>query len=395
MKIKALTVAVLAALPVSAMSAIYEVASDDGDYSLSVGGRIQLDYNRYEDVINKNSFDTDEEWFYRRVRLELKGKIKDFKYAFSTNHLDSAEDNWDEDSVDKAYLTYTGWGKKALLTVGQQNEYFGLEDTGSSKWTTAIERSMPTNAFETGDNRAVKFHGNTDMYTYSIAYVFDENVNEDNDALDHAWTGRFVVRPIMEEDRMVHLGAGYTRRDGDFDAFDARLGIRGGHNKQANKVSAEYVDGIADEMEVWNVEAAASLGPVHLMAEYFDGELDGKGANSNIDADGYYLQAGWIVTGESRSYKTSSASFDKVKPSRDWGAIEVFARYDDLDVSDNDNDPLVEVKGSEGETWTMGVNWYYTKYLKLSLNFIHAEVDDDINTKDDGDAIAGRVQLVF
>ncbi len=395
MKIKALTVAVLAALPVSAMSAIYEVASDDGDYSLSVGGRIQLDYNRYKDVINKDEFRTDEEWFYRRVRLELKGKIKDFKFVYSSNHLDSKEDNWDEDSTDKAYLTYTGFGKKALISVGQQKEDFGLEDTGSSKWTTAIERSLPSNAYDTGDNRAVKLHGNTDMYTYSLVYAYDENVNEPNDALDHAWTGRFVVRPIMEEDRMLHLGAGYTRRDGDFDGFGSRLGIRGGHNKLANKVSAEYNDGIADEMEVWNLEAAASLGSVHLMAEYFDGRLDGKGENSNIDTDGYYMQAGWIVTGESRSYKTSSASFDKVKPSREWGAVELFARYDYLDVSDNDHDPLVKVVAGKGKTWTTGVNWYLTKYMKFSVNYIHAKVDDDINTKDDGDAIAGRVQLVF
>ncbi len=385
----------LAILPLSAMGAIFEIASDDGDYSFSVGGRIQLDYNRYDGVINKSEFDTDEEWFLRRVRSELSGKIKDFTWYYATNHLDSTEDNMDEDSLEEASLTYNGWGKKLLVTVGQQGENFGHDDTVSSKWITAIEISMPANAFSNSNNRSVKVHGSTDFYTYNLSYVFDENIDQPNDALDHAWTGRYVVRPIMTEDRMLHLGASYTRRDGDFSGFGARLGIRGGHLKLANSVSARYKNGIADEMETWAVEAAASLGPVHMIAEYFDGELDGKDANSNIDADGYYLMAGWIITGESRTYKTSNATFEKVKPSREWGAVEVFARYDDLDVSDNDHDPLIEVMASEGETWTMGVNWYYNTHLRLSLNYVHAEVDHDIDTKDDGDALTGRVQLVF
>lgn len=385
-----LSIIVAATLPAMASAAIYEVASDNGDYSLKVGGRVQLDYNRYDGVINQSEMNTDEEWFFRRARIELKGNIKDWDYAASYNVADVG-------SLDKAYVTYKGWGKQALLSIGQQSENFGLEDTTSSKWITAIERSMPANAFDTGNNRAVKLHGSNDTYTYSVVYVFDENISDGNDAIDHAVTGRFVFRPVYNEGQMIHLGAGFTKRDGEFEEFAARLGVRGGEDGLANKIRVRHHELVADEMTVWNIETAALFGSVHLMAEYFDGERSGAAGAPDIDADGYSVQVGWIITGEQRSYKTSSASFDKVKPAGDGGAWEVFARYDSLDVTDNDvSDPLVrDLSGGKGDTLTLGVNWYYGKHLKLGLNFISADVDDAIDGKDDGDAVAGRVQLVF
>ncbi len=393
MKIKALAIGVAAALPLSAMASLYEVASDDGDYTMKVGGRIHLDYNRYDGVINKSEFDTDEEWFFRRTRLEFNGKAKDFIYHFSVDY-DDINDSWNKDYVNKAFVTYTGWGEKTQLTVGQQNEFFGLQDIISSKWITGIERAMPAN-FETEDNRAVKFHGSTDALTYSLVYVYDENINKDNDVLDHAVTGRFVVRPIMTEDKLLHLGAGFSKRKGEFEKLEARLGVRGGEDGLANRVGAKYNEGIADELEIWNLEAAASLGSVHLMAEYFDGKLFGKDGNPDVDADGYYFQAGWIITGEQRSYKTGIGAFDKITPAGEMGAVEVFARYDGLDFSSNENDPMLSVSAGDANTLVYGVNWYVNKNVKLSLNFIDAEVDNPINTKDNGEAVAGRVQVVF
>jgi len=365
----------------------FEAKTADGDYSFKIGGRIQLDYNSYDGVINKEEGETGSDLFLRRGRIEMKGTIKDWAYEMSYNLTDSG-------SIDQLNTTYLGWGKTALLTFGQQKENIGLEDTGSSKWTTAMERSLPASAFDAGNTVGVKFHGATDLITYNLG-VFKSAIDADDNSLDTAVTGRFVIRPVNTGDILLHLGAGYSMRDGEFDEIGARLGVRGGEDKTANKVKTEYSGVMGDEMEFWNLEAAANLGSVHLMAEYFDGEVSGASNLPDLAADGYYLQAGWVITGEKRTYKNAIAAFDAVKPKGANGAWEVFARYDSLDVTGSDNSPLVSLTAEEAESITLGVNWYMSSAVKIALNYVHAETDVAINGEDDGDALTARLQVAF
>ncbi|MGE3295925.1 MAG: OprO/OprP family phosphate-selective porin [Porticoccaceae bacterium] len=367
-----------------------EAKTADGKASFKIGGRMQLDYNSYDGVINAKSIGDDgSDIFFRRARLELAGHYQDWAYEIAYNLTDSG-------SIDQLHTTYTGFGKLALLTFGQQKENFGLEDTGSSKWITAMERSLPANAFDTGNNVGVKLHGANDLVTYS-AGIFKQDLDGEHE-LDTAATGRLVVRPMYGKDGLIHLGIGYTTRESDghgFDAIESRLGVRGGSDGKATKVEAEYTGGaIADEMEVWNAELAASFGPFHAMAEYFDGELSGMGGAPDLDGEGYYVQVGYIVTGETRGYKTGIAAFDKVKPSGPGGAWEVFTRYDELDLGGN-QDPLIDLSGDTGNTFTLGVNWYANELVKVALNYVHAETDEEIGGEDDGDALVARLQYAF
>ena len=364
-----------------------EVATADGDYKFKIGGRIHLDYNSYDGVINQVEGETGSDLFFRRGRIELKGKIKDWGYAASYNLTGGG-------SIDKLKVSYLGWGKTALLTLGQQKEYFGLDDTGSSNWITGIERSLPANAFDTGDHLGIKLHGATNFWTYSLG-AYREAIDDDN-SMDIALTGRISIRPINTAARLLHLGAGYSMRDGEFDGFGARLGTLGGENKTANKVKAAYNSGLmGDELDMWNLELAANLGSVHLMTEYFDGEISGPSNMPKLTADGYYFQAGWIVTGERRQYKNSIAAFGKIKPQSEIGAWELFARYDSLDVSQAKGNTLIDLTGEQGETLTLGLNWYANHAVKIALNYVHAETDIDLNGEDRGDALTARLQLVY
>ena len=196
----------------------------------------------------------------------------------------------------------------------------------------------------------------------------------------------------MAGNNLIHLGAGVTERDGADADYNSRLGGRGGEDGAgANRVRAR-VPGLTGDRSDYNLEAAANFGPLHLSAEYFDGEIDVDDIDVTVEADGYYLQAGYILTGESRSYKTGSAVFDKVKPAGERGAWEVFARYDSLDV---DNPSPVSVTAGEAETLTLGINWYLNPMVKMAVNYVNVETDTAINGEDDGDAIVGRLQLAF
>ncbi len=365
-----------------------EAKTTDGKASFKIGGRIQLDYNSYDGVMNAIPGEDGSDIFFRRARLELEGHYADWGYLMAYNLTDSG-------SIDQLHTTYMGFGTLAELTFGQQKEDFGLEDTGSSKWITAMERSLPSNAFDTGNNVGAKLHGANDLITYSLG-AYKQDIDDNND-LDSAVTARFVVRPMYGKDGLIHLGVGYTTRDGEFTQLGSRLGVRGGEEGDgAGRIRTRYTGGaVADELEAWNGELAASFGPVHAMAEYFDGEISGANGVPDIKADGYYVQLGWILTGESRSYKTGIGAFDKVKPAGVGGAWEVFARYDELDVSDNDNIAPVQVIGETGNTMTLGVNWYANELVKVALNYVHADTDEDIGGEDDGDALVARLQYAF
>ena len=327
----------------------------------------------------------------------MKGYAADWKYELSYNlGIDDIESG-----VDQLHATYTGFGKLFNIQFGQQKENFGLEDTGSSKWITAIERSLVANAFDAGQNVGIKVHGANDLLTYSLG-VFKDDIDDNND-VDTAVTGRVVVRPIYNDDMLLHIGAGFTDREVDvddgsdgFDAIDTRLGVRGGSFGEATKYEAVFDSGVGEDASFYNVELAFASGPFHFMAEHYEGEIDAPESvadSDDLEMDGYYAQLGWILTGESRSYKKGSASFDKIKPKGANGAWEVFARIDHISADEGSNISLVG--GDDADVLTLGVNWYMTENVKIALNYINAETDEEINGEDDGDAIAARLQYAF
>lgn len=363
----------------------FSVATTDGQFSFAPTGRFHLDYNDYDGVMAPGGDDGSDAWF-RRARLGFKGHAGDIAYELVYNLPGSG-------SIDVGYLTYKGWGKMANLTIGQQKENFGLEELTSSNNITALERSLASNAFSTGKNVGVKLFGGNELFNYSIG-VFKNAIDSDNE-LDEAVTGRVVFRPYYNGGDVFHIGAGYTTRSGADADYNSRLGVRGGDAGNANRVRARYQEGgatLVGDREDWNLEAAMIMGPFHISAEYFKGEIDVDNRPVTIDAEGYYLQAGYVLTGERRGYSTGTGAFSGVKPANEAGAWEVFARYDSLDL---DNRAPISVAGEQGDTWTVGVNYYAKSLVRVGLNYVRANTDVDIAGEDRGDAIVARLQVAF
>lgn len=355
----------------------------DGNFAFKIGGRAMLDYNSYDGVMNKAGDTTGSDLFFRRARIEMGGKAYDWSYYFSYNLTGGG-------SIEEVRTTYEGLGQMAHLTFGQQGESFGLEDTGSSKWFTAIEESMPSNAFDTGNSVGVKLHGANNAITYSLG-AYKSAIDSNND-MDTAVTGRFVYRPLNDENGLIHLGVGATHRNGVDARYHALLGVRGGESKTANSISAE-LDNTTGTRDDYNVELAARFGSFHAMAEYFDGQIDPDSGAGKVKANGYYVQAGYVLTGEQRGYKNATGSFDSIKPHGDLGAWEVFARYDNLDVSDSTG--AATIAANKANSWTAGVNWYVNPMVKVALNYVDAKTDQPINGEDNGQAVVGRLQVAF
>ncbi len=142
---------------------------------------------------------------------------------------------------------------------------------------------------------------------------------------------------------------------------------------------------------------------------------DAPANTCDIEMDGFYLQAAYTLTGETRGYKGGSGAFAAIKPKNEGGAWEVVARYEDADIDIPGRNLSAEL-----ERMVLGVNWYVNKNVKFMLNYVDSEVDgcsetartftaDDGGTvpdhdhtykikkcnNDDGQAFSLRGQYVF
>jgi phosphate-selective porin OprO/OprP len=306
-----------------------------GDYELKFGGRIMYDYNKSEGngVTDEDGFDL------RRGRVYASGKVaKD--WAFKTQF------NVNGDGVEDLYLRYTGFGKAANVTIGNQKVPFGLEELTSSKDISVLERSAITEKYAIGRAESVQLHGvlgGNSTYAISAFAKDQDDSNED----EIGFAARYTIAPIKSDNGVVHLGLAY-RDIADSDAF--------------------------------GLELAATSGSFHIQAEYADGDFGSDSLN------GYYIQAGYIFTGETRPY--SNGVFKRVSPKGKAGAWEGVVRYEDGDGNHSD----IELSNTDATAYTVGLNWYAHENVRLGINYTDGQDNQD---NDQGNEFRVRFQLTF
>lgn len=397
-----------------------KLKSDKGS-EFQFSGRLMYDYDTYDydDSRGLNQDGDDAEW--RRTRLTAKGKVmKDWKYAFAVN----IDDDDEASDVNTAYIQYNGF-KPLSVTVGKFNQPFGLEQLGSSKWTSAIERSIlgeeilgsfGTKKPETGGVMLSGYHKEAANMNWFLGFFDDDQKDTDGDTR-YSFGARVAASPHFSDGSFLHLGLAYADQDRAVGSYQlrTRFGIH-----TLDRVSVTEMQA-AEDASHWGLEAAYVRGPLSLQAEYMDLELDGgrwdsdgnkvvtndDRVNADLDADGYYIQGTWTVTGESRSYKKKGAYFGEIKPSGPMGAWELVARYEDIDVENvyqQNNIVANDVNVDAAvEKWLIGVNWYANQNVKFMLNYSDYEAEGILNKDDpkegpidgDGDAISLRAQYAF
>ena len=104
--------------------------------------------------------------------------------------------------------------------------------------------------------------------------------------------------------------------------------------------------------------------------------------------DGWYVTAGWVVTGEHRPYDRKAGYARRILPSGHWGAVEIIGRYGRVDLTDG------PVEGGFMDGWWTGVNWWATRRFKASIGYGDIDLDRDGrvgNTR----TLLSRVQWIY
>jgi phosphate-selective porin OprO/OprP len=126
--------------------------------------------------------------------------------------------------------------------------------------------------------------------------------------------------------------------------------------------------------------------------------LDGETpAGVGFEFNGYYVDAYWSLTGESRQYRGNQGSFGAIAPTRPfgteggWGHLMLSARYDYLDLSD----PAGGAARGEQTAYNLGLDWVPIDHVRFKLNYAVSDMDRTVGADDEARVITLRSQFDF
>jgi len=352
-----------------------------GKYEFEIGGALMWDFDRYNGL-HHHAAEAGSGWVnqteLRRLRINLEGGVGDhWRADIQIDFNDSLATV----EVDNALVIYSGWDI-ADINIGQAKEPFALEAQTSSKYTTFIERTMATRAFSPGYQPGISLSGRIKKrVTWALgAYEASTSLTGGD---TYAVTGRITYAPWLEDNGVLHLGiaGSFRNMDGTIYRIDETAEVH---------TAREFVDSAvtqAESVDLLGLELALVLGQFSLQAEYMRADVDAS-VGEGAAYCGYYVQAGYFVTGDRRPYK--KGAFRKVKPESESGALELAGRYSVLDARDNQ-------VGVVAANTTLGVNYYVNRRIRLMANFIATRLSENDGTEeeDSGDAISLRLQFLL
>lgn len=271
---------------------------------------------------------------------------------------DFAADTW----IDN-YFKFNA-GKAHEFRIGQFKTPVGLDDGAtSSSATVFLERALPEAAIFEGRRIGADWTWTVDKHwRLNLGYFSGGDLNGLNEG--HTTGGRVVFTPHNAEGDVVHLGVSASREDRDDGTARLRARPEAGLTDVRLVDSGSFAD--ADAIDRFGLEGAWQRGPWVVQGEWLAQEVQREAA-ADYSGEGGYLQGSWMVTGETKPYKGSA--FGNPKPGRSWGAVELGLRYSTLDLDDG------AVPGGRQHDWTVGANWYLTRFFKFQANYIRVDSD--------------------
>jgi phosphate-selective porin len=156
-------------------------------------------------------------------------------------------------------------------------------------------------------------------------------------------------------------------------------------------------------------EVTYTPGPVGLAAEWMQAREERKEQGlGNVDLSdlittGWYVNATWLLTGEDK------ADFNNPRHplfQDGIGAVEFALRYEKLGFESAEKvgppfrDPRAEhILPNSDTVWTVGINWFLNRWIRVTVNGIHEEFEDPPRTPVPGTTEfwsgVARLQVVF
>lgn len=372
---------------------------DAAHYDQAAAGPLSTDYRRgsFGDANeNDHARDLSDGANFRRARLGIEGKaFGAFDYNFLYDFGGSGVE--DPGKISAAWVQY-GFPVAGLkLRVGAFSPPSGLDEAVSTNGSLFVERASPAEVVRgiaAGDGRtSVALLAGGEAWTATAA-ITGNVVGTSSFDDQSAFVGRLTYVPFRRDDALVHIGVNTSivfspaASGPDVSGAPAVTNVRLRDRPEIRVDGARLIDTgniDADGVTTIGAEFGAQWRNLYLQTEYFDIDIDRKGALSDPEFSGWYAQAGWTITGEPRRY--SAGTFDAPRPAKPfdlkkgtWGAWELGLRYSKLDLNYLAGAPgtapvASAIRGGEQEIFTLGLNWYVNNVLRFQAAYQDVSVD--------------------
>lgn len=350
------------------------LATAQAEMTANVGGRLQVDLAEYNEDGQVLGSGTE----VRRARFFVEGNLdENWQYKVQIDFAD------DDLSLKDAYLR-RGW-----LTLGHFKVPMPLDDRTSSKYITFMERASVVEAFSSGRRLGAGADFTGRMWSASLAaYGQESGTQSTNLGQDEGYGvgGRFSLTPWTTESSLLHLGVwGAWEEPNDLFENAVAFAPRPESHVTGQRLVRAAVQEV-DDLTKMGLEGALDLGSLSFQGEYIRTDVNrlSSSTGSDLDFDGYYVQASYLTGGAKRSYK--DGSYGRTKASNVW---EFAVRYSGLDLR-ADAGQIVG-RGGEQTVIALGVNYYYNPYLRFMVNYLDMEATGYNN----GDADTSPSALQF
>ncbi|MCL1973923.1 MAG: porin [Bacteroidetes bacterium] len=345
----------------------------------------------------------------RRVRMAVKAQIAHYWYGevdlnFSNGVFE----------LEDAIIRFDGI-RNVELSFGNFKEDFSMEETTTSRYTTFMERAMVVSCFAPGRHIGMQANWLPSSFLRASAGVSWQlidnadtryNVEEYNKVgkgMGANYTGKIVWMPWGSQPYYgLHIGYNASYRNAkktddnviDGDKLVGR-GYDGNYFSTRNTTAINRTKFLSTEFYgvkydiLQGFELAGYKDGLRIVGEWITNSSvmnkNYKGATVNMDTKhfwGYYVQASCLLFGGKQRYDITQSEFTQPSRGREWGDIELMARFDYLHLNTQD------IKGGSGQNLAFGVVYHINNNVKMMLNYTLSKDDKYANNK--GKAAIGR-----
>ena len=334
----------------------------------------------------------------RRTRFAVKAQL-------DKNWYGEIDTDWTSGTPElkDAILEYTGVDHLSIK-MGNFKENFSIQRNTTSRYLQFMERPMVTSL-------APSRHLGVAV-TYSLPYLWTsagvfgpelkgseemtamEDGNKDY-GLDEglSYTAKIVGRPLYKMDNAsLHIGAAVSYREPKLTSTDGYNATRYSSRNSTSINRKKFLDTDAikglDHELAYTFELAGHWNGLRYEGAYIARSAYLNPAKTVIPAadlkpqtaQGYYVQAGWLLFGGKQNYDADGAKYTRINPGKSWGDLELCARYEYADFNCSKY-----YAGGSAHAFTLGINYYPTKNVKFVINYQYNINDKYANGKGSND----------
>jgi phosphate-selective porin OprO/OprP len=386
----------------------FSLKSADGKYTLKIRGYAQADGRFYpsdDDKAIGNSF------FLRRARPILEASVgRYFDFRIMPDFAQGQTTLFDAYWEGKFLPEFT-------VRAGKSKTPVGFERLQSATDITFAERGLPTNLAPNRDiGLSIAGDVSQGLFAYQVG-VFDgvpDLGNGDADLTDSKdVAGRVFFQPFRRG-TLKGVGFGISGSTGnELGAPSATAPTATGlpayrspsqqtvfryRSDAAVPANSVIADGRRSRV---SPHAYLGLGSFGVLGEYIVSSQEVRLGTSatKLSHRAWGASAGFFLTGEQAGFRSPTPKKPFDLGEKTWGAFEIAARYGELDL-DDDAFPIYANPSSavsKEKAVGLGVNWYLTKQVKVSVNYEHTTFEGGATDGDrpSEDFVVTRFQHAF